>query len=41
MVSERELLKYDRQIMMPGWGEEGQEKLKRARVVVAGLGGLG
>lgn len=41
VVSERELLKYDRQIMMPGWGEEGQEKLKRARVVVAGLGGLG
>src|SRR6056297_3317746 len=35
--TEREL--YSRQIMM--FGEEGQEKLKKATVLVAGCGGLG
>jgi len=33
--------RYHRQMMIGGWGEEGQEKLKRARVFVAGAGGLG
>jgi molybdopterin-synthase adenylyltransferase len=37
--SERE--RYDRQIMIGGIGQEGQEKLKRSRVVIAGAGGLG
>lgn len=37
--SERE--RYDRQIMIGEIGEEGQEKLKRSRVVIAGAGGLG
>jgi molybdopterin/thiamine biosynthesis adenylyltransferase len=37
--SERE--RYDRQIMMGEIGEEGQIKLKRSRVVIAGAGGLG
>ena len=37
--SERE--RYDRQIMIGGIGEEGQEKLKRSRVAIAGAGGLG
>jgi molybdopterin/thiamine biosynthesis adenylyltransferase len=41
MLSERERERYDRQIMMPEIGEEGQERLKRARVFVAGAGGLG
>ena len=41
MLTEDELERYDRQIIMPGFGEEGQEKLKRAKVVVAGCGGLG
>ncbi len=41
MLSARELEKYDRQIMVYGFGQEGQEKLKKARVFVAGLGGLG
>jgi molybdopterin/thiamine biosynthesis adenylyltransferase len=36
-----ELERYDRQIMLTGFGEEGQAKLKRARVFIAGAGGLG
>jgi adenylyltransferase/sulfurtransferase len=38
-VYERE--RYDRQIMIAEIGENGQEKLKRARVFIAGAGGLG
>lgn len=41
MLSEHELEKYDRQIMIKGFGEEGQGKLKRAKVFIAGAGGLG
>jgi len=41
MLNEYELERYDRQIIMPGFGKSGQEKLKRAKVVVAGCGGLG
>jgi adenylyltransferase/sulfurtransferase len=41
MLSERELTRYARQLIMPGWGEGAQEKLKRSKVVVAGAGGLG
>ena len=41
MLTEDELKRYNRQIMIPGIGEAGQEKLKRARVVIAGGGGLG
>ena len=37
--SERE--RYDRQIMIGEIGQEGQEKLKRSRVVIGGAGGLG
>ena len=33
--------RYDRQIMIRGFGQEGQGRLKRARVFVAGAGGLG
>jgi len=33
--------RYDRQIKIPEIGAEGQVKLKRARVLIAGLGGLG
>jgi adenylyltransferase/sulfurtransferase len=32
---------YSRQIVMPELGRKGQEKLKQAKVVVVGLGGLG
>ncbi len=41
MLTKDELERYDRQIMMRGFGEEGQEKLKRAKVIIAGSGGLG
>jgi molybdopterin/thiamine biosynthesis adenylyltransferase len=41
MLTENELERYDRQIMITGFGEEGQEKLKKAKVFIAGAGGLG
>jgi molybdopterin/thiamine biosynthesis adenylyltransferase len=41
MLTAEELERYDRQIMLDGFGEEGQEKLKRTRVFIAGTGGLG
>lgn len=34
-------LRYARQVMIDGWGEEGQRKLKNSTVFVAGAGGLG
>jgi adenylyltransferase/sulfurtransferase len=40
-LTRNELVRYGRQILYAGFGEEGQEKLKGSRVVVAGLGGLG
>jgi adenylyltransferase/sulfurtransferase len=33
--------RYDRQIMIRGFGQEGQGKLRKARVFIAGAGGLG
>lgn len=41
MLSQDELIRYDRQIMIPEIGIEGQERLKKARVFLAGAGGLG
>ena len=41
MLSKDEQEKYDRQIMLRGFGQEGQEKLKQAKVFIAGAGGLG
>lgn len=41
MLTRDELARYDRQIILEGIGEAGQEKLKQARVVIAGGGGLG
>ena len=41
MLTKDELERYDRQIMIRGFGEEGQEKLKQAKVFIAGSGGLG
>jgi len=41
MLSQEELERYSRQIMISGFGEEGQAKLKKAKVFIAGVGGLG
>ncbi len=41
MLSADERMRYDRQIMVRGVGEEGQNKLKQAKVVIAGSGELG
>lgn len=41
MLNSDELERYDRQIMIQGLGEKGQENLKQAKVVIAGAGGLG
>ncbi len=41
MLTGEELDRYSRQIMIPQIGEKGQEKLKRAKVFIAGAGGLG
>ncbi|TAF28718.1 MAG: HesA/MoeB/ThiF family protein, partial [Oscillatoriales cyanobacterium] len=37
----KELERYRRQIMLPGFGEEAQLKLKNSTVLVTGVGGLG
>lgn len=39
--SAAEYLRYDRQLRLPGFGPEAQQKLKSARVLVVGAGGLG
>ena len=41
MLNSNELERYNRQIIMRGFGEEGQEKLKQAKAFIAGCGGLG
>jgi molybdopterin/thiamine biosynthesis adenylyltransferase len=41
MLTKNDLARYERQILYPDLGEKGQERLKHAHVVVAGLGGLG
>ena len=41
MLTAEERDRYQRQIMIPGIGEEGQQRMKQARVVIAGSGGLG
>jgi adenylyltransferase/sulfurtransferase len=41
MLTGEELDRYSRQIMIPQIGEKGQEKLRGAKVFIAGAGGLG
>lgn len=40
-LTENDLKRYHRQMMIDGWGEEVQRKLKNTTVFVAGAGGLG
>lgn len=40
-LSDEEMLRYNRQIVLRGFDFEGQEKLKASRALVVGLGGLG
>ena len=41
MLTNGELTRYQRQIILPDFGAEGQEKLKKAHVLIVGVGGLG
>jgi sulfur-carrier protein adenylyltransferase/sulfurtransferase len=41
ILSPREIRRYSKQIMIPDIGLKGQEKLKQAKVLVVGAGGLG
>ena len=41
ILSQREIRRYSKQIMIPEIGIAGQEKLKQSKVVVIGAGGLG
>ncbi|QIM63272.1 molybdopterin-synthase adenylyltransferase MoeB [Pasteurellaceae bacterium Orientalotternb1] len=40
-LSDQEMLRYNRQIVLKSVDFEGQEKLKASRVLIVGLGGLG
>ena len=40
-LNDREMLRYNRQIILRGFDFDGQEALKAARVLIVGLGGLG
>ncbi len=40
-MTEEENIRYNRQIILPNWGVEAQEKVKVSRVAVIGAGGLG
>jgi molybdopterin-synthase adenylyltransferase len=39
--SQEELQRYNRQLIIPDIGEEGQRKIRAAKIFVAGVGGLG
>ncbi|MBQ9254482.1 MAG: HesA/MoeB/ThiF family protein [Bacteroidales bacterium] len=41
MLSKQELNRYQRQIILPDFGEIGQAKLKNAKILIVGVGGLG
>lgn len=41
MLTNLEFIRYSRQLMLPGFGEAAQLKLKQTRVLLIGCGGLG
>jgi molybdopterin-synthase adenylyltransferase len=41
LLTPEEQERYRRQLFLDGWGESAQVRLKRARVCIAGVGGLG
>ena len=41
ILTNREMRRYENQVRLPEIGIEGQEKIKQARVVVVGTGGIG
>ncbi len=41
MLSDDDRIRYGRQIIYPGFGEIGQERLKASHVLIIGVGGLG
>ena len=41
MLKREELIRYNRQLLIPELGEEGQRKLKGSHAVITGIGGLG
>lgn len=41
VLTEYDRARYNRQMLIGGWGEEGQTRLKASRVFIAGAGGLG
>ncbi|MBQ1696207.1 MAG: ThiF family adenylyltransferase, partial [Bacteroidales bacterium] len=41
MLTDYELERYQRHIVLPNFGAEGQEKLRNDKVLVVGVGGLG
>ena len=40
-LTQDEIRRYSRHLVMPEVGQEGQERLKAARILVVGAGGLG
>lgn len=40
-LSDQEILRYNRQIILQNFDFDGQEKLKAAKVLIVGVGGLG
>jgi molybdopterin-synthase adenylyltransferase len=41
MNAESRYTRYERQMLIPGWGRKGQDRLRAATVFIAGAGGLG
>jgi len=41
MLNDDELLRYSRHLLLEDVGEAGQQALKKAKVLIIGMGGLG